>query len=312
MKQHWGDLVHEKTRQYGQLCVGIDPVWEDIPFAFKEKNNDPIKVLSEYVHFVVDTIGDEVGFIKPQSAFFEAFGSSGMAVMADLFSKARQKGLGIILDVKRGDIGSTANAYAKAYLTPKSDGGSDLEADCITINPFLGPETLEPFVECARKYGKGVFFLVKTSNPGAGWLQDQIIQGETVSSRVASLISAWSESTMSKSGLSSLGAVIGITFPEDARKLRKIMPDSIFLAPGLGPQGGNLEDVISLQRPDGSGVIVPMSRGITMPTDLSISLEDYAALIIGRVRGAKLLLENATKSGVDNNSVAVSCGGMKS
>lgn len=311
MTQHWGDLVQEKTHQHGQLCVGIDPAWEDIPFVFKQRNKEPVKVLSDYVHFVIDTIGNDVGFIKPQSAFFEAFGSAGISVMAELFSKARDKGLAIILDAKRGDIGSTASAYAKAYLTPKSEGGSDLEADCMTINPFLGPETLEPFVECAKKYGKGVFFLVKTSNPGAGWLQDQIIQGESVSSRIASLISSWSDATMGQSGFSALGAVIGITFPEDARRLRSIMPSSIFLAPGLGPQGGNLDDVIALQRPeDGKGVIVPMSRGITMPSDPKITLADYSDEIIRHVRDTKLSLANATESKLLNKNSVPIYGGM--
>ncbi|MFM9950175.1 MAG: orotidine-5'-phosphate decarboxylase [Saprospiraceae bacterium] len=293
MAQHWGDLVQEKTQQYGQLCVGIDPVLADIPHAFKEGGKEPLEVLSNYVHFVLDTVSADVGFIKPQSAFYEAFGSGGVAIMADLFAKAKSRGLGIILDAKRGDIGSTADAYARAYLTPKSAGGSDLEVDCITINPFLGPETLEPFVECAKKYGKGVFFLAKTSNPGAGWLQDQMIEGQTVSDRVSRLISGWAEETKGQSGLSAVGAVVGITFPEDARRLRQMMPNSIFLAPGLGPQGGNLEDVVALQRPDGQGVVVPMSRGITMPEDLHVSLEDYADLISQRVQHIKLSLTAA-------------------
>lgn len=311
MTQHWGDLVQEKTHQYGQICVGIDPVMEDIPSVFKQGNKEPLKVLSDYVHFLLETVGNDVGFIKPQSAFFEAFGSGGVSVMADLFSKAKAKGVGIILDAKRGDIGSTASAYARAYLTPKSKGGSDLEVDCMTINPFLGPETLEPFVDCARKYGKGVFFLAKTSNPGARWLQGQVIEGEEVSSRIAGLISGWSEETLGKSGLSSIGAVIGITFPEDAKRLRKIMPNSIFLAPGLGPQGGSLTDVIALQRPDGRGVVVPMSRGITMPDDLNVSIYDYAEQIVGRVQHVKLSLEQAAHGSIEKKCTVYSYDELK-
>lgn len=294
MAQHWGDFVHEKTQSHGQLCIGIDPVIEDIPNVFKEGDKEPLEILSNYVHFILDTVGNDVGYIKPQAAFYEAFGSGGIAVMAGLFARAKEKGLGIILDAKRGDIGSTADAYARAYLTPKSAGGSDLEVDCITINPFLGPETLEPFAKCAKKYGKGVFFLAKTSNPGAGWLQDQVIGGETVSDRIGDLIAKWAEETKGQSGLSAVGAVVGITFPEDAKRLRQIMPNSVFLAPGLGPQGGNLEDVIALQRPDGRGVVVPMSRGITMPNDLNISLNEYGELISSRVHQAQQALKIAT------------------
>lgn len=294
MTKHWGDLVHEKTQSHGQLCVGIDPVIEDIPNVFKEGGKDSVEVLSNYVHFVLDTVCNDVGYIKPQAAFYEAFGSGGVAVMADLLARAKGKGVGIVLDAKRGDISSTADAYAKAYLTPKLAGGSDLEVDCITINPFLGPETLEPFAECAKKYGKGVFFLAKTSNPDAAWLQDQVIEGQTVSDRIADLIAKWAEETKGQSGLSAVGAVVGVTFPEDAKRLRQIMSNSVFLAPGLGPQGGNLKDVIALQRPDGHGVIVPMSRGITMPNDLNVSLNDYGELISSRVHQVQQSLRAAT------------------
>lgn len=295
MLHHWGDFVDDNTQKFGQLCVGIDPVFQDIPHVFKKNADDPLKALSKYVNFIIDVVSGKVGFIKPQSAFYEAFGSRGIVVMSELFAKAKSKGIGVILDAKRGDIGSTAEAYARAYLTPKSEGGSDLEVDCITINPFLGPETLEPFVERSKKYGKGVFFLAKTSNPGAGWLQDQKIDGRPVSDRISDLISNWSESTKGANGLSAVGAVVGITFPKDAKRLRDIMPHSVFLAPGLGPQGGTLQDIISLQRPDGRGVVVPMSRGITMVKDLNISLSEYEKLVSERVMNTQQSLAVASK-----------------
>lgn len=298
MTKHWGDLVQEKTRQYGELCVGIDPVIDDIPDIFKQAASMPADALLGYINFVLDTVADKVGYVKFQSAFYEAFGSKGVEVMASGFAKARSKGLGIILDAKRGDIGSTATAYSKAYLTPNSL--SDLEVDCITVNPFLGPETVEPFVECARKYGKGVFVLAKTSNPGAGWLQDQLINDEKVSNRVAGLVAQWAEQTVGESGLSAVGAVVGITFPDDAKRLRTVMPNSVFLAPGFGPQGGKLEDVIALRRSDNQGVVVPVSRGVTMPNSPSISLESYEELMSERILNFKNALRQTNAAVLGN------------
>jgi len=192
--------------------------------------------------------------------------------------------MGVILDAKRGDIGSTAEAYAAAYMTPSSAGSqSDLEVDCLIVNPFLGPDTLEPFVNCVRKYGKGLFVLAKTSNPGAGWLQDKAIEGTRVSDRVAELIETWAYETRGNAGIGSVGAVVGATFPEDGKRLRELMPDAVILAPGLGPQGGKAEDIQCLRRPGPSGVIVPVSRGITKVDDLDISKEAYATVIRRRI-----------------------------
>lgn len=291
MNMHWGDFVAEKTRSHGEFVLGIDPVYGDIPVVFKKDAVSETEAVRTYVQFLLDTIYDQIGFVKFQSAFFEAFGSKGVEVLARCIAYGKKKGLGIILDAKRGDIGSTASAYADAYLRPKDAGSlSDLEVDCMTINPFLGPETLEPFVDCARKYGKGLFVLVKTSNPGAGWLQDKLIDGACVSDRVAKLVYDWAAETKGSFGLSSVGAVIGATFPEDGKRLRKLMPDSIMLAPGLGAQNGKPEDISVLRRPDISGVLVPVSRGVTKTDNLAISLDAYATLINERVSGFQLSL----------------------
>ena len=287
MTTHWGDFVFQKSRTHTSFVLGIDPALKDIPLCFKSNTTSPVEILKSYLSFLLETAGDLIGFIKPQSAYYEAFGSEGVKVLADLVKAAKQKGMGVILDAKRGDIGSTAAAYAQAYLTPDA---SDLEVDCLTINPFLGPETLEPFVDCARKYGKGLFVLVKTSNPGAGWLQDKKIDGARVSDRVAECVAAWAEETKGSSGLSSIGAVVGATMAEDGQRLRKIMPDSLFLAPGLGAQGGKAEDINILKRPDGSGVLVPVSRGIARFDDLGLSTDAYAVLIRERIAGFKAAL----------------------
>jgi len=179
MTAHWGDFVAEKIKMHGELVLGIDPVFEDIPVVFKYPEKSPAEVLADYVSFLLDILSDQIGLVKFQSAFFEAFGADGIKILANGIYSAKQKGIGVILDAKRGDIGSTAAAYANSYLTPKNAGSnSNLEVDCLTVNPFLGPDTLTPFVECSIKYGKGLFILVKTSNPGAGWLQDKVIEGK--------------------------------------------------------------------------------------------------------------------------------------
>jgi orotidine-5'-phosphate decarboxylase len=287
----WADFVGEKTRERSDLVLGIDPVLSDIPDCFKERGTSTPDAVRDYVMFLLETTADQVGFVKYQSAFFEALGAAGVAVLARSIAEAKWLGHGVILDAKRGDVGGTAAAYARAYLTPASAGGfSDLEVDCMTINPFLGPETLEPFVDCAKKYGKGLFILVKTSNPGAGWLQDKEIDGSRVSDRIAQLVAGWAEETVGVSGLSSIGAVIGATYPEDGRRLRAIMPNSIFLAPGLGPQGGKADSIAALRRTDGSGVLVPVQRGITKVDDLSITKDDYAAFVRQRVQDYKTKL----------------------
>ncbi|MDD3183124.1 MAG: orotidine-5'-phosphate decarboxylase [Alphaproteobacteria bacterium] len=291
MTINWADFVGEKTKDRGELVLGIDPVLSDIPDCFKKSGASTPDAVRDYVMFLLEMTADQVGFVKYQSAFFEALGAAGVAVLAESIAAAKRLGHGIILDAKRGDVGGTAAAYARAYLTPASACGlSDLEVDCMTINPFLGPETLEPFVDCAKKYGKGLFVLVKTSNPGAGWLQDKEIDGARVSDRIAQLVAGWAEETVGISGLSSIGAVIGATYPEDGRRLRGLMPNSIFLAPGLGPQGGKADGIASLRRTDGSGVLVPVQRGITKVDDLSITKDAYATLVQQRVQEYKTKL----------------------
>ncbi len=291
MTMNWADFVGEKTNERGELVLGIDPVLSDIPDCFKKSGTSVPDAVRDYVMFLLETTADQVGFVKYQSAFFEALGAAGVAVLADSIAAAKRHGHGVILDAKRGDVGGTAGAYARAYLTPSSAGGvSNLEVDCMTINPFLGPETLEPFVDCAKKYGKGLFVLVKTSNPGSGWLQDKEIDGARVSDRIAQLVAGWAEETVGTSGLSSIGAVIGATYPEDGLRLRGLMPNSIFLAPGLGPQGGKADSVAALRRTDGSGVLVPVQRGITKVDDLFITKDAYATLVWQRVQEYKTKL----------------------
>ncbi len=277
---HWGDLICRQVRRFGPLVIGIDPSIDEMPDCLAAQPD----VLERYVTLLLEAGQDRVGIVKFQSAHFEAFGSAGIAALARGLGEARERGFATILDVKRGDIGSTAEAYARAYLDPGYSGGSDLEADCITVNPFLGPETVEPYVERARAYGKGVLVLVKTSNPGSGWLQDQWLDKGTVSELIARRVDAWAEETVGSEGVGAVGAVVGATYAEEAERLRALMPRSVILAPGLGAQRGDCRALAALARPY-SPVIVSASRGIAATPGRAMRLEDYRTLLVSRIDG---------------------------
>ena len=276
---HWGDLVSGKVAARGQLVLGIDPAPEDAPLALSAGASP---FLRRYTEVLMEAAEGLVGFVKFQSAFFEAFGSEGVSELAWAIAVARELDYGVILDAKCGDIGSTAEAYAQAYLSPAHAGGTDLEVDCLTVNPFLGPETMEPFVARARDFGKGLFVLVKTSNPGSGWLQDQRLNGGSVSELLAELVARWAEATMGISGVGAVGAVVGATYPEQASRLRKLMPRSTFLAPGLGSQGGDAKALSSLATKTGP-VLVSASRGIARVEDRGMPIETYKVLVRERI-----------------------------
>jgi orotidine-5'-phosphate decarboxylase len=276
---HWGDLVSAKTAAHGQLVLGIDPAPEHAPLALSA---GPNPFLRRYTEVLMGAAHSLVGFVKFQSAFFEAFGSEGISELARAIAVAKELGYAVILDAKRGDIGSTAEAYAQAYLSPAHAGGSDLEVDCLTVNPFLGPETIEPFVARARDFGKGLFVLVKTSNPGSGWLQDQHLDEGSVSERVAEMVARLAEATIGASGIGAVGAVVGATYPEQASRLKKLMPRSPLLAPGLGSQGGDAQALATLTTKTGP-VLLSASRGIAGVEDRDMPLEAYKALVRERI-----------------------------
>ncbi|MBB4099404.1 orotidine-5'-phosphate decarboxylase [Sphingomonas kyeonggiensis] len=279
--RRWVEIVEENIQRFGDLVVGIDPFLPDIPHVLRQAG-DAESWISGYVDFILDTVEGSVGFVKFQSAYFESHGLVGLAALSAGMKRAKAAGMGVILDAKRGDIGATAAAYARAYLAPGSEGGSgDFEADCLTINPLMGPDSLDPFVECANRFGKGLFVLCRTSNPGAGWLQDKMAGNRLISDRVADLIGALS--SPETGSLSPFGAVIGATVPQEGRRLRQLLPRSIILAPGLGAQGGDAASIHSLRGNRSGDLLVPVSRGLTRIEDRDVSLERYRAVIQERV-----------------------------
>lgn len=273
---HWGDEVRRRVDAHGPLVIGIDP---DPSHAPRDLRAGSVGFLLRYTAALLDAAQGKAGFVKFQSAYFEAFGSAGVADLARCIAMARERGFAVILDAKRGDIGATAEAYARAYLTP---GAGDLEVDCLTVNPFLGPETLEPFVDRARVHGKGLFVLVKTSNAGSAWLQDRMSDGVSVSGRVAEQAALWADETQGASGVGAVGAVVGATWPAEAVGLRALMPRSAFLAPGLGAQGGDPAAMGAMATRTGP-VLVSASRGVAAVADPDLPLTDYAALVGARI-----------------------------
>jgi orotidine-5'-phosphate decarboxylase len=260
---HFADSLIARTRALGTpLCVGLDPFPDQIPNLFGETGK--IETLEAFFGAVIGAVAGQVAVVKPQIGLFEPWGSQGVALVGRLTSQAHNAGLLTILDAKRGDIGSTAEGYARAYL----DKDTEIGCDCITINPYLGLDSLQPFADMAQKNGKGIAVLVRTSNPGAKDFQDLLVDGAPLWTRVAEKLTALESQLMGSSGFSSLMLVCGATWPQEAQRLRAILPRSLFLVPGYGAQGGSARDALAglAAGPNGpEGGVVSSSRGILYP-----------------------------------------------
>jgi orotidine-5'-phosphate decarboxylase len=271
---HFADRLADAVRGRGNaVCVGLDPRWESLPLELRRRHDGGslMAIAAAYEEFcgrVLDIVAPLVPVVKPQSAFFEACGPAGLVVLQRLIRKARELGLLTILDAKRNDIASTATAYADAAFAGSVVEGQTFpvwEADALTVNPYLGRDAVEPFLQSARRAGAGVFVLVRTSNPGAGQFQDLVCEGRPLYQHVAEAVAAWSRENLGACGLGDVGAVVGATYPAELTTLRRLAPEVIFLVPGFGAQGGTADDVAAAFRPDGLGAIVNSSRGILFP-----------------------------------------------
>ncbi len=262
---HFGDQLAQSVQQKNSsVCVGLDPRWESLPAAIRDKvdSGNAVAVATAtqcYCQEVIDAVAAHAPIVKPQAAFFEQLGPAGMQALAAVIVYARKAGLLVLLDGKRGDIGTTAAGYADAYLGAESAW----QCDALTVNPYLGDDTLEPFIETANKRGAGVFVLVKTSNPGSGFLQDQMIGNQqTVYQRVATVVEEQALASIGQQGYGNVGAVVGATYPEQLQALRSQMPHAWILIPGFGAQGGTAADVAHGFDSRGLGAIINSSRGI--------------------------------------------------
>jgi orotidine-5'-phosphate decarboxylase len=242
---HFGDCLYEALARVGTpVLVGLDPRLSSLPLALRRDvdANDPHAVAAAFTRFccdVIDVVAPLVPAVKPQAAFFEQLGPAGMQALAETIAHARQRGLLVIMDGKRNDIGSTAAAYADAYLGQESVWG----ADALTVSPYLGDDSLVPFFDVAKQRGGGVFVLVKTSNPGGGLFQDLVADAEPLYRHVANYVEARANESLGERGYGLVGAVVGATYPEQLGELRSIMARTWILVPGFGAQGGTAKDV---------------------------------------------------------------------
>jgi orotidine-5'-phosphate decarboxylase len=284
-------LVSQIIKLKSPIVVGLDPVLEKIPAVYwqpytAEKNEFKkiSNILFDFNKDIIDTVAPYVPAVKPQTAFYEVYGSEGIRALEKTIEYAKGKGLIVIEDGKRNDIGNTALAYANAHLgmvkTTTDKMQESFGVDFLTISPYLGKESLEPFVEVCKNYDKGVFILVKTSNSGNKDVQDTVNKDGILTHQViAKFVEEFSKNFKGECGYSSIGAVVGATYPNEAEILRKMMPHNYFLVPGYGVQGGTSKDIVPCFNPDGLGAIINSSRAIIYSyekvKDITCSKEEY-------------------------------------
>lgn len=276
-------LIKNIKRTDAPIVVGLDPMLSYIPKHLLDKamkeHGETLKAASEAVwefnKGILDATSDLIPAVKPQIAMYEQFGVDGLIAFRKTVDYAKEKGLVVIGDVKRGDIGSTSEAYAVAHLGTVTIGSKSYRPfgeDFVTVNPYLGSDGVKPFIKVCEQEKKGIFVLVKTSNPSSGEFQDRLVDGRPLYEVVGEQVAEWGEQHMGDS-YSYIGAVVGATYPEQGKILRKLMPKSYFLVPGYGAQGGKAEDLVNCFNEDGLGAIVNSSRGIIA----AYKKEEYAS-----------------------------------
>jgi orotidine-5'-phosphate decarboxylase len=260
----FGDRVAEAVeRKRSQLVVGLDPRLDLLPVELRGDahvaRSAAADAISRFCCGIVDAVAPHAVGVKPQLAFFEALGADGLRAFEQVCAYARAAGLIVLADAKRGDIGSTARAYAAAYLE-----GETPVADAITINPYLGRDSVEPFIGACRRHGAGIFCLVKTSNEGGGDVQDvRLSDGSVLWQHVARLVADWGEDLVGEHGLSSVGAVVGATHPRAVGEARRLLPRSILLLPDVGAQGASPGDVARAFTSGPASALVAAARSVT-------------------------------------------------
>ena len=265
-------LVAQIKKTGAPIVVGLDPMMKFIPEHIKEKAfaefgetlEGAAEAIWQFNKEIIDKTYDLIPAVKPQIAMYEQFGIPGLAAFKKTVDYAKSKDIVVIGDIKRGDIGSTSAAYAVGHVGKVQVGSKTyvpFDEDFVTVNPYLGTDGVKPFVDVCKETGKGIFVLVKTSNPSSGEFQDRLVDGRPLYELVGEKVAEWGESHMGDS-YSYVGAVVGATYPEMGKVLRKIMPKTYILVPGYGAQGGKAADLAPYFNEDGLGAIVNSSRGI--------------------------------------------------
>ena len=270
MKNMMDRLIQKIKETNNPTVIGVDTRYDMVPECVKNKYSKDINgmcgAMLEYSKALIDATYDIIPAVKLQSAYFEMYGIEGIKLYKEMIDYCKQKDMIVMADVKRGDIGSTSSGYSRAYLgkniiNEKEEGIFDV--DFATVNPYMGSDCVNPFVEDCKKYDKGIFVLVKTSNKSSGEIQDlKTEDGEEVYKKVAKLVNKWGEELVGEYGYSSVSAVVGATYPKQLKELRELMPNAYFLIPGYGAQGGKAEDIALGFDKNGLGGIVNATRSL--------------------------------------------------
>jgi orotidine-5'-phosphate decarboxylase len=299
-------LIEKISETQNPTVVGLDPKLEYVPEFIKQKafakNGENLKgaakAILKFNKGIIDAIHKVVPAVKPQLAFYEMLGVEGVKAFYKTCEYAKARGMYIIADGKRNDIGSTAEGYAAAYLGKVQIGANEFEpfsVDALTVNAYLGSDGITPFLEACKKYDKGIFVLVKTSNPSSGELQDKLIDGVPIYELMGKLCAEWGEADMGKYGYSGVGAVVGATYPEQIAEMRSKLPNTFFLIPGYGAQGGKGDDLKAAFDSRGLGGIVNSSRAVMCAWQKEkCDEQDYAGAALREVLRMKNELINIT------------------
>lgn len=276
-------LIKRIKETNNPTVIGLDPRYDMIPKQIRDKYNTDLegvsKAILEFNKELIDATYDIIPAVKPQVAFYEMYGIEGMKAFEETCKYAKEKEMVVIADIKRSDIGTTAKAYSNAFLGRTKIGDIEVpifDVDFVTLNPYMGIDSIKPFIDDCKEYNKGVFILVKTSNPSSGELQDlKLENGEEVYKNVIKLVEEWGKELIGEYGYSSISAVVGATYPKQLEELRNIATHTFFLIPGYGAQGGKAEDISHGFDKNGIGGIVNSSRGLMCAYKLDLWKEKY-------------------------------------
>ena len=279
-------LVSKIQKTGAPIVVGLDPMMKFVPEHIQKKAfseygetlEGAAEAIWQYNKGIVDAVYDLIPAVKPQIAMYEQFGIPGLQAFKKTVDYCKEKGLVVIGDIKRGDIGSTSTAYAVGHLGKVQVGSnqfSSFDEDFVTVNPYLGSDGVKPFIDVCKEEKKGIFVLVKTSNPSSGEFQDRLIDGKPLYELVGAMVDQWGSEVMGDT-YSYVGAVVGATYPEMGKVLREIMPKAYILVPGYGAQGGKGKDLVHFFNQDGLGAIVNSSRGIIAAYQQDAYKEKYS------------------------------------
>lgn len=297
-------LIEKIMEKNNPIVVGLDPQTYLIPQCIIDqysKEEEPMgEIFWQFNKAVIDAIEQRVPAVKLQIAFYEQWGIEGLKAYQKTIRYAEEKGLMVIGDIKRGDVFSTAQAYASAHLK------GPFECHAVTVNPFMGRDSIEPFLSLCKSKEKGIFALVKTSNPSSGEIQNLVADHKPIYRHLAQRVEKWGQDTLGKYGYSAVGAVVAATYPKEAKELREEMPNTFFLVPGYGAQGGRAEDIIHSFDDRGLGAIVNSSRGILgaymQHKGKEVTLEEFQQSVITATEKMKKELLQALK---ENNKYQV-------